>query len=90
LRLWNVLKTSWLENPSRSSARAVLWDERAGGGEVLARHDELLFFGPVLLGGVGGPEALERGGEITQLLVGVAGLAQLVAARVPQRGDAAP
>ena len=71
--------------------RPVLGDERAGRGEVLAVHD---------LGGLGArgtrstawrsrrrPNAASRS---RQLLVGVTGLAQLVAARVAQRRDALP
>ena len=69
-------------------ARPVLGDERPRRGEVLARHDLGRFHLLVLGRGVLGPQAIERGVEVAQLLVGVAGLAQLVAARVPQRLDA--
>ena len=60
-------------------ARAVVRDERSGRGEVLARHDLGRLVGAVVVGGVLGGEAGERGVEIAQLLVGVTGLAQLVA-----------
>ena len=66
----------------------VLGEERAGGGEVLAAHDLGLLDGAVLVGAVLGGEPVERGDEVAQLLVDVAGLPQLVAAGVAQRLDA--
>ena len=87
-RLWNVLKTSWLEKPEQvEGPGAVLGQEAAGGREVLAGHDLGLLDGAVLVGAVLGGEAVERGVEVALLLGGVAGLAQLVAARVAQRLD---
>jgi hypothetical protein len=69
-------------------AAAILGEERAGGGEVLAAHDLGLLDGPVLVGPVLLGQALERLGEVALLVGDVAGLAQLVAARVAQRDDA--
>ena len=89
--LWNVLKTSWLENPRRSRARrAVLGNEGSGGGEVLARHDLGLLVGPVLGRGVSRPQGVEGGVEVALLVGRVTRLAQLVPARVAQHGHAVP
>ena len=85
-----MLNTSWLAKPEQvERPRPVLGDERAGGGEVLAVHD---------LGRLGrrgtrrwrgaGAQAVEGVVEVGELLVRVARLAQLVAARVAQRRDA--
>ncbi len=67
---------------------AVLGEERAGRGEVLAVHDLGSLVSGVLVGTMTFGETGERGIEVAQLLVGVAGLTQLVAARVPQGLDA--
>ena len=69
---------------------AILRHERAGCGEVLAVHDFRRLVVAVVLAGVAGAEAGEGVAEVAQLLVRVTGLAQLVAARVPQRLDAVP
>ena len=68
--------------------RPVLGEEAAGGGEVLAGHDLGLLDRAVLVGAVLRGQPVEGGDEVALLLVGVAGLAQLVAARVAQRLDA--
>ena len=87
--LWNVLNTSWLAKPEQvERPRPVVGDERARGGEVLAAHDLGRLGGPVLVAGVAGPHPLEGPLEVAQLLAGIAGLAQLVAAGVLQRRDA--
>ena len=69
---------------------AVLGEEGAGGGEVLPGHDLGLLLRGVLRRAVLLGEALERDVEVALLVGDVAGLAQLVAARVAQRGDAVP
>ena len=65
----------------------IVRDERAGRREVLAQHDLVCFDGAVLVGRVLRGELLERGVEVAQLLVGITGLAQLVAALELQRLD---
>ena len=67
---------------------AILRQERPRGGEVLAQHDLFSFFRPVLVGAVPFRQPVERRIEVALLLRRVTGLAELVAARVAQRGDA--
>ena len=88
-RLWNVLNTSWLAKPSRSRARgrssatnepvAAKFLRAMISAASAPRYSSLR---------VAGRRAVERRVEVAQLLVRVAGLAQLVAARVAQRLDA--
>jgi hypothetical protein len=68
----------------------VLGDERPGGGEVLAGHDLLGLVAAVVGRGVQGPEPFERRPEVPALLLGITGLTQLVASRVPQGLDPVP
>jgi hypothetical protein len=89
--LWNVLNTSWLENPSKvEGARPVLGQERPGGGEVLPLHHLGLLVGRVLGGAMALGEPVEGVGQVALLLGHVTGLAQLVPTRVPERLDAVP
>ena len=69
-------------------AAAVLGNEGPGGGEVLARHDLGFLVGPVLGGGVALPQRVEGRDQVALLVGRVAGLAQLVAARIAQDGQA--
>ena len=89
--MWKVLKTSWLENPSRSRARGR---SPAMNEPVAAKFLRVMISAglvvPVRRRGVGGGQALEGGLEVLLLGVGVAGLAQLVAAREAQRLDPVP
>ena len=72
-------------------AGPVLGDERARGGEVLARHDLGLLVGPVLGARRGASRSCVEGGDQVALLVGgIARLAQLVPARVAQHGEPVP
>ena len=88
-RLWNVLNTSWLAKPSRSRARGpILGHERAGGREVLPLHDLGRLDLAVRPAGVAVPQPSEGLLEVGELLGRVAGLAQLVAARVAEGLDA--
>jgi hypothetical protein len=67
--------------------RPVLGEERARGGEVLARHQLGCFSGAVLVAAVPVDQLLEGRGQIALLIGRIPGLAQLVAARVAQRLD---
>ncbi len=68
--------------------RSIVGKKRAGRGEVLAVHDLGRLVRRVLGRTVTIRESLERRVEIAELLVGITGLTQLVAARVAQRLDA--
>ncbi len=67
---------------------AVFGEERSRRGEVLAVHDLGRFVRCVLVGTVAFGETGERSVEVAELLVGITGLTQLVATRVPQGLDA--
>jgi hypothetical protein len=69
---------------------AVLGQERAGGGEVLAQHDLRRLDGTVLLRAVPIGQSPEGRFEIPLLLGRVSGLSQLIAARVAQGLDPVP
>jgi len=71
-------------------APTVLGNEGSGGSEVLARHDLGLLVGPVLRRGVPGPQPFEGRDQIALLVGRIAGLAQLVPARVAQDGQPVP
>jgi hypothetical protein len=66
----------------------VFGQKAARGGEVLALHDLGRLGGPVFVGVVALPEAVEGGHQVALLLLGAAGLAQLIAAGVLQGGEA--
>ena len=78
------------ESEQIERAGAILGDERAGRGEILPQHDLFLLDGPVLLRSVAGRKTIECGREVTLLVFGITGLAQLIAAGIPKRLDPAP
>ncbi len=66
---------------------AVLGDEAAGGGEVLAVHDFGRFGIDVLVGVMAGGETAERVVDVAKLFDGVARLAQFIDRRIRQRRE---
>ena len=68
----------------------VLGNERTGRGEVLAGHDLGFLVGSVLGRPMSCPEPLERRLEVALLLGRVAGLAELVPARIAQHRKPVP
>src|SRR5437016_1769741 len=73
---------------SSAAAPAAGRDEAAGRGEVLAVHDLVGLDGAVIRGRVTRRKPLEGRPQVTQLLLGITRLAQLVAAGERERLDA--
>ena len=88
-RLWNVLNTSWLATPMRSRARgrsSAMNDPVAAKflRSMISAASTARYSSDAVLR----RQLHERGVEIAQLLLGVTGLLELVAARQLQRLDA--
>ena len=68
----------------------ILGNERTGSGEVLAGHDFDFLVGSVFSRPMSRPEPLERRLEVPLLLGRIAGLAELVPARIAQQRKPVP